>query len=101
VRYLFAAGRFGLGPAVGMAVDVLRVAGEDVERAQTAVRASFGGFAALEARARLGAELEAVLRLNVRAFPKAYTLAVPPEGALGETPKLWLGANIGLGWRFR
>jgi hypothetical protein len=100
-RYLIAAGAFALGPALGLSLDVLRVAGSGVEREQTAVRVSFGGFLALEAHAELGAQLEAVLRLNLRAFPSAYRLAVPPEGALGETPQLWVGASLGLGWRFR
>ncbi len=34
-------------------------------------------------------------------FPRPYTLGVRDLGAVGETPRLWLGAQLGVAIRLR
>lgn len=88
-----------LGPSLGLALDVLRMHGQNVRDAQTELRLNPGASLAAELRAPLAPALAAVLRLSFSAFPRAYRLNVDPSGQLGATPQLWFGASLGLGWR--
>lgn len=99
--YLLRAGAFRFGPALGLALDVLRMHGKNLPDPQTELRVNPGGLAALDAHARLGREWLALLRLSLSAFPRAYDLAVDRAGKLGSTPRLWLGATLGIEYQFR
>jgi hypothetical protein len=99
--YLLRAGAFRFGPALGIALDVLRLHGKNLPDPQTAMRINPGGLAALDAHARLGREWLALLRLSLSAFPRAYELAVDRADKLGSTPRLWLGATLGIEYQFR
>jgi hypothetical protein len=98
--YLWSAGRLQLGPTLGLDVDVLRLRGVDVVRPQTALRVNPGVLVGADANVRLTSALSGVLRLGLDVFPRAYNLSVDPIGRLGRTPRLWLGAELGLAWRF-
>jgi hypothetical protein len=91
-------GDFSLGPSAGLALDLLRLQGENVERPQTELRVNPGVFGAAELGWHFAPSLLATLRLGLSAFPRAYDLSVDPEGPLGRTPQLWLSAGLGLGW---
>lgn len=97
--YLWRAGPLAFGPALGLAVDLLRLRGEGVERPQTELRVNPGGFAAADAHLRLTPALSTVLRVALAAFPRAYDLSVDPEGRFARTPRLWLSASLGIAWQ--
>jgi hypothetical protein len=99
--YLLRAGAFRFGPALGIALDVLRLRGKNLPDPQAALRLNPGGLAALDAHARLGREWLALVRLSLSAFPRAYDLAVDRAGKLGSTPRIWLGATLGIEYQFR
>jgi hypothetical protein len=96
--YLFAADTVEIGPALGLELDVLRMRGQGVERPETELRLNPGAMVGAVMRARLSHAFSALLRLSLSAFPRAYELTVDPSGQLGATPRLWLGAALGVGW---
>jgi hypothetical protein len=93
-------GSFRFGPALGVGLDLLHLRGEDVDRAQTKLRANVGLIAALDLALQLSATLSAIARVGLSAFPREYSLSIAPLGPGGHTPKLWLNAGLGLGWQF-
>jgi hypothetical protein len=97
--YLLRAGPLAFGPALGLALDLLRLRGEGLERPQTELRVNPGAFAAADAHMRLTPALSTALRVALSAFPRAYDLSVDPEGRLARTPRLWLSASLGLAWQ--
>jgi hypothetical protein len=97
--YLWTTGGLQLGPSLGLELDVLRLRGQDVASPETELRLNPGAVLSADLRAPLGRALSAVLRLSLSAFPRAYRLKVDPTGSLGETPHLWFGAALGLGWQ--
>lgn len=98
--YLLRLGAVELGPAVGLALDVLHIEGQGVERPQTELRLGAGILLAAEAHLWLTPRIGLLTRAQMRAFPKAYRLAVDPEGTLGETPRVWLSGLLGVEARF-
>ena len=96
--YLWNSSGVQLGPSLGLALDVLRMRGQNVLDAQTELRLNPGVLLAAELRAPLGRALAAVLRLSASAFPREYRLNVDPSGRLGGTPQLWFAASLGIGW---
>jgi hypothetical protein len=97
--YLLRAGPLAFGPALGLALDLLRLRGQGVERPQTELRVNPGAFAAVDADLRLTPALSTTLRVALSAFPRAYDLSVDPDGRLARTPRLWLSASLGLAWQ--
>lgn len=98
--YLLRLGAFELGPVLGLALDVLHLRGQGVERPQSELRVSPGLLLGAGAQLRLTPRIGLVLELQMRAFPRAYRLTVEPTGALGETPRLWLSGQLGVQARF-
>jgi hypothetical protein len=98
--YQLRLGRFAIGPALGVGLDLLRLRGEGVVRARTTMRANVGAIAALDAALQLSATLSVVARVGLSAFPRAYSLSIAPLGPGGHTPKLWLSADLGVSWQF-
>ena len=99
--YLLRAGRLQLGPTLGFAFDLLRLHGTRVPDAQTALRANAGALAAIDAHLRLSPVWLVLMRVSLSAFPRVYDLELDPAGTLGHTPRLWLGATLGIEWQFR
>ena len=97
--YLWRAGPFELGPALGLSADFVRLRGVGVPRPQTELRFSPGALAAAEVHLRLTSALLGVLRAGLTAFPRAYALRVEPAGQLARTPRLWLSASLGIEWQ--
>jgi hypothetical protein len=98
--YLVHLGALALGPTLGVGLDVLRVRGVDLERAQTQLRTNLGIIAALDADLQLSHTLSAIARVGVSAFPRSYRFSIIPLGSAGETPKFWFAASLGVSWQF-
>ncbi len=98
--YLLRVGDVELGPLLGLALDVLHMKGQGLERPQTELRLSAGVVLGAAAHLWLSRHVGLFLQAQMRAFPRAYRLAVEPTGALGETPRIWLGAQLGAQARF-
>jgi hypothetical protein len=98
--YLWHFGRLAIGPSLGLGLDVLRLRGVDLERAQTQLRANLGAIAALDAQLELTHALCAVMRVGLSAFPRSYRLSIVPVGLAGETPTFWFAASLGMSWQF-
>jgi hypothetical protein len=100
VSYQLHAGALALGPTLGVALDVLRLRGVDLERAQTQLRVNVGLIAALDAELQLSPTLSVIARAGLSAFPRSYRFSIIPLGSAGETPKLWFAASLGVSWQF-
>jgi hypothetical protein len=98
--YLVRIGDFELGPLLGLALDVLHMKGQGVERPQTELRLSPGVALGAAAHLWLSPRIGLVFQAQMRAFPRAYRLTVEPAGALGRTPGIWVGAQLGAQARF-
>lgn len=94
--YVVRIGAFELGPLLGLALDVLHMKGQGVERPQTELRLSPGIALGAAAHLWLSRRIGLVFQAQMRAFPRAYRLTIEPTGALGETPRVWLGAEVGM-----
>ncbi|HKP63020.1 MAG TPA: hypothetical protein VJV78_40065 [Polyangiales bacterium] len=98
--YFLELGPFAFGPALGLALDVLYLQGSEPVEPHTGVRANLGGLASVDIRLRASSHISVLLRTGLSLFPRAYALGVAPLGQVGETPTLWLGANLAIAWRF-
>lgn len=98
--YLLRLGDIELGPLLGLALDVLHMKGQGVERPQSELRLSAGVVLGAAAHLWITRHIGLLFHAQMRAFPRAYRLAVEPTGALGETPRVWLGAQLGAQARF-
>ncbi|HKU44821.1 MAG TPA: hypothetical protein VJR89_41970 [Polyangiales bacterium] len=98
--YFFEAGPLAFGPELGLALDVLHLQGSEPLQPETGVRTNLGFLASGDVRLRVSSHISLLLRAGLSVFPRAYRLDVAPVGQTGETPKLWLGANLALAWRF-
>jgi hypothetical protein len=96
--YRLRAGPFEVGPALGLAVDVLRLRGQGVDDPQTELRANPGFLLAADLHLPFTRRLSASLRLGLSWFPRAYDLSLEPGGRVGQTPRLWFGGHLGLGF---
>jgi hypothetical protein len=93
-------GRIRVGPALGLALDVLRIRGEGAENPRTELRGNLGLVVAANLRVRLNDTWSLGLSIGLEALARAYELEVGPANALlGKTPRLWLSAGLGLEWR--
>ncbi len=91
-------GAVRLGPSLGLALDVLQLRGEQVTRPQVETRVNLGAIAALDLRVLLGGGARLLAQGSITGFPRAYRVAIDPLGTLARTPRLWLGASLGVEW---
>lgn len=91
-------GALEIGPGAGLAVDGLWFRGEGVERPESTLRLNVGGALAVEARWPVGPQWLVFWTTHAAAFPRAYRLVVEPTGALGHSPRFWVGLSLGVGW---
>ena len=89
---------FALVPTFGLQLDVLHLRGRNVLQPNSELRLNPGALLALDVQLQLGARVFALLRLGASAYPRAYRLSLAPTGRAGSTPRLWLGATLGMGW---
>jgi hypothetical protein len=94
--FLMSAGAFQLGPTLGFVLDVLHIEGQGVTRPQSELRLSSGLLLAADLHLWVSERVGLWVRPQMQMFPKAYKLVVDPQGALGETPQLWIGAQLGV-----
>ena len=81
----------------GLAGAVFHLSGVGTAGSQPATRIDLGARAGLLVRfGGPAARLAPIAGLHVAAFPKPYDLTLTPEGMLGRTPALWVGATVGL-----
>ena len=97
--YALRAGPVEVGPALGLAFDLLRLEGVGVEDPQTELRANTGFLVAGDLQVRILPQLSGVVRVGMSWFPRAYDLSVDRAGRLGRTPRLWFSATAGFGWQ--
>ena len=45
------------------------------------------------------ARVQEIAGVHVDAFPKPYDVTLTPQGMVGRTPALWIGATLGLAVR--
>jgi hypothetical protein len=101
LRAAWRRGRVELGGELGLLVTVLLVAGQRfAANAPLATRADAGLRAALFLRLFASPRLAPFLALAAEVSPRAYPLLVG-DTAVGATPRLRLGALLGLAVRFR
>ena len=81
----------------GLAGAVFHLSGVATAGSAAATRFDLGARAALLARfGAATARLAPLVGLHVQAFPRPYDITLTPQGMLGRTPALWLGATVGL-----
>jgi hypothetical protein len=90
-RALELSGELGLGGAL------FHAAGTDTVDPQSGTRLDLGARAGFVLRlGRPAARLAPVVGVHAELFPKPYDITVTPQGMLGRTPALWLGATAGI-----
>ena len=97
--YAVKAGPLEVGPALGLAFDLLRLEGQGLEDPQTALRANTGFLVAGDLQLRILPQFLGVLRVGLSWFPRAYDLSVDRAGRLGRTPRTWFSGSLGFGWQ--
>lgn len=85
-----------LGVAGGLALDVLRFRGVDLPNPDSGVRLNPGLVLTLPLRLHANRHVAAVLRPTLTLFPRTYIVRLEPTRELGESPRFWLGAHLGL-----
>jgi hypothetical protein len=73
--------------------------GLSLERPQTELRVNPGLALAADFGLRLSSRVVVRLRAHGTGFARAYDLRVEPLGRQARTPRLWLGASLGLDLR--
>jgi hypothetical protein len=87
---------FDLAMDLGAAAALFTIRGNDLPAQNRETRLDFGGRLGLEARFDQVGKLSPYLGAHVEYFPRAYTLLVDPRGTIGSTPRVWMGASVGL-----
>lgn len=85
-----------VGIAGGLAFDVLRFRGIDLPDPDSGVRINPGFVVTLPLRLHANRHVAAVLMPTLSLFPRTYIVRLEPTRDLGESPRFWLGARIGL-----
>jgi hypothetical protein len=85
-----------LGVAGGLAFDVLHFSGLDLPNPDSGLRVNPGFLLALPFRLYASRQLAAVLMPTLALFPRTYLVRLEPTRQLGESPRFWFGARIGL-----
>ena len=84
------------GGEIGPNATLLSVIGRDLEQAQSQVRLEWGGRAAGFSRFWFSKNFALYLSGEALVRPWTYALLIDPQGQVGFTPVLWLGASAGL-----
>lgn len=90
----------GVAPSLGFGLELMHIRGAELPRTERALRVTASGALALDAAVQITERLAISLRLSVTALARAYRLQVEPAGALGRTPRLIVGAALGIDWAF-
>lgn len=88
-----------LGVEVGLALDLLRFRGERVPNPDEQLRINPGARLSALLRLRPSPSFAAVLIPGAAYHPRTYEVRVEPTRFLGETPRWWFGAQLGLEYR--
>lgn len=96
--HYFSLGAVSVAPALGMAIDVLQLRGEQVTRPQRETRINFGVSGALEARLALGRGWRLLAQGSLAAFPRTYRVVIDPLAPFTRMPALWFLGQFGLEW---
>jgi hypothetical protein len=82
---------------LGFAGAVFRDRGKSTPDPQAGTRLDLGARAGVVTHlGRLGDRLLGTAGLHVEAFPRPYDVTLTPQGTVGHTPALWVGATLGL-----
>jgi hypothetical protein len=84
------------GAELGPSATVLSILGQNLPQAQRQIRVEFGVRAAVVGRFWLDRKFAFFMSLEGIARPSPYVLLIAPEGAVGETPSLWVGGSAGI-----
>lgn len=84
------------GVAAGVALDLMRFRGVDIPDPDSGLRANPGFLLTLPLRLHASRHIAGVLIPTLALFPRTYLVRLEPTRQLDETPRLWLGARIGL-----
>jgi hypothetical protein len=93
--------RFELGPAVALAVDVLRAKGEGLAQNEDLWRVNFGAELAFQTQLILTETWSVSGLLGGAYYPRSYDLTVGPNQRSAHTPHFWLTAQLGILCRLR
>jgi hypothetical protein len=85
---------------VGLMGAILRVEGISPTTPKQETGFDLGGRLGVGLRLGRGARVAPVVGIHCAFFPSPYQLATTPQGVLGNTPSLWLGATVGLSAAF-
>jgi hypothetical protein len=99
VRGSIARGRLELSAEAGPMLTVLLAGGQGLQTNTGATRADPGLRAAIIVRLRATARLAPFLAVDAAVSPRSYPLVLDDGRQLGATPRLWLGASLGLALR--
>lgn len=96
VRLALPLGRWELGGDVGVSLAILRLSAPALADATSSTRLDVG--ARLAPWLRLGISSRVAVQLGVQMVVSfaPYDLVVAPLGKIGTTPRVWLGAGLGL-----
>jgi hypothetical protein len=80
-----------------IAAAIFRAQGLNTLMPQQGTRLDLGGRVGIAVRlGRPSARAVPFLGLHALVFPRPYEIATTPQGSLGSTPAIWLGATLGL-----
>jgi uncharacterized protein (DUF736 family) len=85
-----------VGAEIGPSASVLSVIGENLAQAHRQVRLEFGGRAAIVSRFWLNKKFALFVSAEGVFRPAPYVLLIDPQGAVGQTPSVWLGGSAGV-----
>jgi hypothetical protein len=99
VRASLSRGRLRPSLDLGLVLGLLSIEGREVARPESALRLDVGLRVAPSLRVRLHDKVALVISLPVTVSFITHELEVLPSGVRGETPRVWLGLNLGVGGR--
>jgi hypothetical protein len=86
-----------VGGEIGPSAGVLSIVGVNLEQVSRQVRVELGGRASALSRFWFSQNFALFLSADALLRPVPYALRISPEGEVGRTPWVWLGASAGLG----
>jgi hypothetical protein len=90
------AGRLGAAVEGGLALDLLRFRGLTIPNPDVGLRLNAGVRVSLVLRLRASRSLAALLMPTLAYYPRSYLVRLEPTRLLGESPRIWWGAGVGL-----
>ncbi len=89
-------GAMALGPAAGFTAEWIFLRGKGFAEDHAGARLNPGATLGIEANWPLSRQWSFFAATRMRAFPRRYRLVVEPVGAVGYTPRLWFGLELGV-----